>query len=37
MLLKNHTWKLVLKLQDHKTIGCRWIFKVKHKVDGSVE
>ncbi len=22
-LLKNHTWKLVLKLQDRKTIGCR--------------
>ncbi len=36
-LLKNHMWKLVPKLQDCKTIGCRWIFKVKCKADGSVE
>ncbi len=37
LLLKNHTWKLVLKPQDHKTIRCRWIFKVKHKADRSVK
>ncbi len=36
-LLKNCMWKLVPKPQDCKTIGCRWIFKVKHKADGSVE
>ncbi len=35
--MKNRTWRLVPKPQDRKTIGCRWVFKVKHKADGSVE
>jgi len=31
------TWKIV-DLPDHiKPIGCRWIYKVKHNADGSVE
>ena len=31
------TWKIV-DLPDHiKPIGCRWIYKVKHNVDGSLE
>jgi len=31
------TWKIV-DLPDHiKQIGCRWIYKIKHNVDGSVE
>jgi hypothetical protein len=36
-LLKNQTWTLVPLPQGKKTVWCRWIFSVKHKVDGSIE
>ena len=33
----NETWQLT-PLPPHKTaIGCRWVYKVKHKADGSIE
>jgi hypothetical protein len=33
----NHTWS-VTPLPFHKTsIGCKWVYKIKHKVDGSIE
>jgi hypothetical protein len=36
-LKSTSTWKLV-DLPDHvKPIGCRWIYKVKHNADGSIE
>ncbi|MCH79432.1 retrovirus-related Pol polyprotein from transposon TNT 1-94 [Trifolium medium] len=36
-LLKNHTWDLV-KLPTHKkAISCKWVFKLKFNVDGTVE
>jgi hypothetical protein len=36
-LAKNCTWKIV-ELPPHiKPIGCRWVYKVKHRSDGSVE
>jgi hypothetical protein len=36
-LLKNQTWTLVPLPQGKKTVGCRWVFSVKHKADGSIE
>jgi len=36
-LEKNATWELVTLLDGKSTVGCRWIFTVKHKADGSVE
>jgi len=30
---QNPTWEIVT---DKKTVGCRWIFIVKHKADGSI-
>jgi hypothetical protein len=36
-LQKNSTWKLVELPKDKKTVGCKWVFTVKHKADGSVE
>ncbi|XP_019438973.1 PREDICTED: uncharacterized protein LOC109344675 [Lupinus angustifolius] len=34
---KNHTWILTNLPPDKKAIRCKWIFKTKHHVDGSVE
>jgi hypothetical protein len=36
-LQKNQTWTLVQLPQGKKTVGCRWVFSVKHKADGSIE
>ncbi|GAB2286800.1 hypothetical protein Dimus_039792 [Dionaea muscipula] len=33
----NHTWQLVPLPVGHRPIGCRWVFKIKHRVDGSLE
>ena len=33
-LQKNNTWKLVPPPEGKKTLGCRWVFSVKHKADG---
>jgi hypothetical protein len=30
------TWELVALLKDKKIIGCKWVYKIKHNVDGSV-
>ena len=32
----NETWDLVQLLDGKKPIGCKWVYKVKHNVDGSV-
>jgi hypothetical protein len=36
-LEKNHTWELVRLPKGKKTVGCRWVFTVKHKADGTIE
>ena len=33
----NYTWELVDLPPSAKTIGCKWIFKIKLKQDGSIE
>ena len=35
-LSKNETWDLVPHSPHKKEISCRWIYKVKYNVDGSV-
>ena len=35
-LSKNEKWDLVPHSPHKKAIGCRWIYKVKYNVDGSV-
>mgnify|MGYP000633242526 CR=1 FL=1 len=35
-LCKNETWDLVPTSPLKNAIGCRWIYKVKYNVDGSV-
>jgi hypothetical protein len=32
----NATWELVPLPKDKKTIGCKWVYKVKHNGDGYV-
>ena len=36
-LQKNETWELVECPPGKKAVGCRWIYTVKYKVDGSIE
>ncbi|CAL2271707.1 unnamed protein product [Prunus armeniaca] len=36
-LEKNQTWTLETIPQGKKTIGCRWVFTIKHNADGSIE
>jgi len=36
-LEKNATWELVTLPDGKSIVGCRWVFTVKHKSDGSVE
>lgn len=33
----NDTWDLVKISIGKKAIGCRWVYNVKHKVDGTIE
>jgi hypothetical protein len=32
----NAIWELVALPKDKKTIGCKWVYKVKHNADGSM-
>ena len=36
-LKKSITWEFVDLLKNKKTIGCKWVFIVKYKFDGSIE
>nr|GFA67783.1 putative reverse transcriptase, RNA-dependent DNA polymerase [Tanacetum cinerariifolium] len=36
-LKKNKTWDQCALAQEKKPVGCRWIFTVKYKPDGTVE
>ena len=36
-LQKNGTWVLVTKSPDQNIVGCKWVFRVKRKPDGSID
>lgn len=36
-LVRNKTWRLVPAAQATNLIDCRWVFKVKHRADGSLD
>lgn len=36
MIVKNQTWELVEKPANRKTIGVKWVYRVKHNADGSL-
>jgi hypothetical protein len=36
-LAKNQTWHLVPRSKGKKIVGCKWVYKIKRKADGSVD
>jgi hypothetical protein len=36
-LEKNNTWDIVTLPSGKKPVGCKWVFTIKHKADGSIE
>ena len=36
-LQHNRTWDLVSVPQGEKTVGCKWVYTVKHLQDGSID
>ena len=36
-LMKNSTWSLVPRWPNNNVVGCRWVYKIKRKADGTLE
>ena len=36
-LKKNRTWEIVNLPREKKTVGCKWVFTIKCRADGSIE
>ena len=36
-LRKNDTWELMSLPMGKRAVGCKWVYAVKHKADGSIE
>jgi len=36
-LSTNNTWTLVPLPSGKKSVGCRWVYKVKHKLDDTID
>ena len=36
-LESNQTWETALPPKNKVVIGCKWVFKIKYKVDGTIE
>ena len=37
VLEQNHTWFIVSLPPNKKAVGCKWVFRIKYKADGSIE
>jgi hypothetical protein len=36
-LERNQTWEIVELPHEMKTVGCKWVYALKYKADGSLE
>lgn len=36
-LIKNKTWKLIPKTEHDRVINTKWVFKIKHAEDGTIQ
>jgi histone deacetylase 1/2 len=36
-LIKNQTWHLVPRLKGQNIVGCKWVYKLKRKGDGTID
>ncbi|TYK14395.1 Cysteine-rich RLK (RECEPTOR-like protein kinase) 8 [Cucumis melo var. makuwa] len=36
-LKKNRTWEIFSLPKGHKTVGCKWVFSLKYKADGTLD
>jgi hypothetical protein len=36
-LQKNETWELMPLPEGKKAVGCKWIFSIKYKADGTID
>ena len=36
-LERNQTWEIVELPKEKKRVGCKWVYALKYKVDGSLE
>ena len=36
-IMKNDVWDIVPKPDDKSVVSSKWIYKIKHAVDGSIE
>ena len=36
-LEKNKTWEICTLPKGHKTVGCKWVFALKHKANGMID
>jgi len=36
-LIRNHTWTLSLCPPNANVVGCKWVYRIKRRADGSIE
>jgi hypothetical protein len=36
-IIKNNVWEIVLRPKSKDVVSSKWLFKIKHVVDGSIE
>ena len=36
-IIKNNVWEVVLRLEGKSVVTSRWLYKIKHSADGSIE